>query len=47
MVKKSKKENDHYERITDQVIKYNIAILMMLTGRKENAYIIISDIYAR
>lgn len=46
LAKKSKKENDHYERITDQIIKYNIAILMLLTGRKENAYMLISDIYA-
>ena len=45
MMKRNKKDHDIYERITDQVIKYNIGILMLLTGRKDNAYLIISDVY--
>ena len=31
--------------MTDQILKYNIAILMMLTGRKDSAYAIVGDIY--
>lgn len=46
LLKKTKKDNDHYERVTDQILKYNIAILMMLTGRKDSAYAILSDIYS-
>ena len=45
LAKKSKKDNDHYERLTEQLIKYNLGILMAMNGKKENAFILLNDIY--
>jgi hypothetical protein len=43
--KKNKKDAELYDQMTPQLMKYNIGILMLLNGKKENAYLIISDIY--
>ena len=43
--KKSKKDSEMYDNMTVQLMKYNIGILMLLNGKKENAYLLINDIY--
>lgn len=42
--KKNKKDNEIYEHMTLQLMKYNIGILMLLNGKKENAYMLIADV---
>lgn len=42
--KKNKKDNEMYEHMTLQLMKYNIGILMLLNGKKENAYMLIADV---
>jgi hypothetical protein len=45
IAKKNKKDNELYDQMTLQLMKYNIGILMLLNGKKENAYLLISDVY--
>lgn len=45
IIKKNKRETELYEQMTMQLMKYNVSILMLLNGKKENAHLLISDIY--
>lgn len=44
--KKNKKDSELYDLMTLQLMKYNIGILMLLNGKRENAYLLISDVYS-
>lgn len=43
--KKTKRENELYDHMTLQLMKYNIGILMLLNGKKENACLLVNDVY--
>jgi hypothetical protein len=43
--KKSKRENYKLDCHTESIVKFNIAILLILLGKRDNALLVMTDIY--
>lgn len=45
LMKKSKRENYKLDCHTESIVKFNIAILLILLGKRDNALLVMTDIY--